>query len=104
MSPFKSSLAKTAKQLLGLRNTADLGLRGATQNQRTPPPSAAPFTANIVMMGGGGGGGSYQGGGGGGSRNASAADRCIGGAAGGYAKKLLDVSSISSATITVGAA
>ena len=67
MSPFKSSLAKTAKQLLGLRNTADLGLRGATQNQRTPPPSAAPFTANIVMMGGGGGGGSYQGGGGGGA-------------------------------------
>ena len=67
MSPFKSSLAKTAKQLLGLRNTADLGLRGATQNQRTSTPSAAPFTANIVMMGGGGGGGSYQGGGGGGA-------------------------------------
>ena len=51
MSPLKSSLAKTAKQLLGLRNTADLGLRGATQNKRTPPPLAAPFTANIVMMG-----------------------------------------------------
>jgi hypothetical protein len=67
MAPFKSSLAKTAKQLLGLRNTADLGLRGATQNQRTPPPLAAPFTANIVMMGGGGGGGGYQGGGGGGA-------------------------------------
>ena len=34
MAPFKSSLAKTAKQLLGLRNTADLGLRGATQRTR----------------------------------------------------------------------
>ncbi len=45
-----------------------------------------------------------QGGGGGGSRNASAADRCIGGAGGGYAKKFLDVSTISTATITVGAA
>ena len=45
-----------------------------------------------------------QGGGGGGSRNASSNDRCISGAAGGYAKKLLDVTSISSATITVGAA
>ena len=37
MAPIKSSLAKSAKQLLGLRNTADLGLRGATQTQRTPP-------------------------------------------------------------------
>lgn len=34
MSPIKSSLAKTAKQLLGLRNTADLGLRGATQKSK----------------------------------------------------------------------
>ncbi len=34
MAPLKSSLAKTAKQLLGLRNTADLGLRGATQSTR----------------------------------------------------------------------
>ena len=45
-----------------------------------------------------------QGGGGGGSRNASDYYRCISGAAGGYAKKFLDVSSISTATITVGAA
>jgi len=45
-----------------------------------------------------------QGAGGGGSRNASSPDRCISGAAGGYAKKFLDVSSISTATITVGAA
>ena len=31
MAPIKSSLARSAKQLLGLFNTADLGLRGATQ-------------------------------------------------------------------------
>ena len=43
MSPIKSSLAKTAKQLLGLRNTADLGLRGATQTTRVPPN---PFSAS----------------------------------------------------------
>ena len=34
MAPIKSSLAKSAKQLLGFFNTADLGLRGATQNTR----------------------------------------------------------------------
>lgn len=45
-----------------------------------------------------------QGAGGGGSQNASDNDRCISGAAGGYAKKFLDVSSISTSTITVGAA
>tara|TARA_Y100001963_G_scaffold133940_1_gene194049 strand:+ start:264 stop:962 length:699 start_codon:yes stop_codon:yes gene_type:complete len=45
-----------------------------------------------------------QGAGGGGSQNASNNDRCISGAAGGYAKKFLDVSSISTSTITVGAA
>ena len=44
-----------------------------------------------------------QGGGGGGSQNSSSNDRCISGAAGGYAKKFLDVSSISTSTITVGA-
>ena len=37
MAPIKSSLAKSAKQLLGFRNTADLGLRGATQITRVPP-------------------------------------------------------------------
>jgi hypothetical protein len=42
MAPIKSSLAKSAKQLLGLFNTADLGLRGATQNQKLGP---APFEA-----------------------------------------------------------
>ena len=45
-----------------------------------------------------------QGAGGGGSQNASINDRCISGAAGGYAKKFLDVSSISTSTIPVGAA
>jgi hypothetical protein len=42
MAPIKSSLAKSAKQLLGLFNTADLGLRGATQNQKLAP---LPFAA-----------------------------------------------------------
>ena len=44
-----------------------------------------------------------QGGGAGGGRNTSGS-ACIGGSGGGYAKKLLDVSSISTSTITVGAA
>ena len=39
MAPIKSSLAKSAKQLLGLFNTADLGLRGATQSTRRTAPS-----------------------------------------------------------------
>ena len=39
MAPFKSSLAKTAKQLLGFRNTADLGLRGAAQSTRYVDPT-----------------------------------------------------------------
>ena len=39
MTPFKSSLAKTAKQLLGFRNTADLGLRGAAQSTRYVDPT-----------------------------------------------------------------
>lgn len=43
-----------------------------------------------------------QGAGGGGSRSGSGGDYNISGGAGGYCKKLLDVSSISSATITVG--
>jgi hypothetical protein len=34
MAPIKSSLARSAKQLLGFFNTADLGLRGATQITR----------------------------------------------------------------------
>ena len=34
MAPLKSSLARSAKQLLGLRNTDDLGLRGAAQSTR----------------------------------------------------------------------
>ena len=38
MAPIKSSLAKSAKQLLGFFNTADLGLRGATQISRRVPP------------------------------------------------------------------
>ena len=45
-----------------------------------------------------------QGAGGGGSANAGNNERCIAGAAGGDAKQFLNVSSISTATITVGAA
>jgi len=45
-----------------------------------------------------------QGAGGGGSQNSSVNGRCISGGGGGYAKKFLDVSSISTSTITVGAA
>jgi hypothetical protein len=44
-----------------------------------------------------------QGGGAGGARDATGTDQ-IGGSAGGYAKKLLDVSSITTSTITIGAA
>ena len=43
MAPIKSSLAKSAKQLLGFFNTADLGLRGATQISRHIVP---PFSAS----------------------------------------------------------
>ena len=44
-----------------------------------------------------------QGGGAGGARDATGAEQ-IGGSAGGYARKFLDVSSISTSTITIGAA
>ena len=64
MAPIKSSLAKTAKQLLGFRNTADLGLRGATQSSRVPPPADIPF--RFAMFGGGGSGAGWVGAGGGG--------------------------------------
>lgn len=43
MAPIKSSLAKSAKQLLGLFNERDLSLRGATQSSRVAPPP--PFSA-----------------------------------------------------------
>ena len=69
MSPFKSSLAKTAKQLLGLRNTADLGLRGATQTSRRVAPLVLYDTLVVMVAGGGAGGGlanGADGGGGGG--------------------------------------
>ena len=63
MTPIKSSLAKTAKQLLGFRNTADLGLRGATQNSREIPVQT--FEVRYLVIGGGGAGGRGIGGGGG---------------------------------------
>ena len=43
MAPFKSSLAKSGKKLLGFFNQSDLSLRGATQISRRPPP---PFEAS----------------------------------------------------------
>ena len=49
MAPIKSSLAKTAKQLLGFRNTADLGLRGATQISRTPPPEKVTASGGDIV-------------------------------------------------------
>lgn len=64
MAPFKSSLAKTAKQLLSVRNTADLDLRGATQSAKTAPPVRADI--RFALFGGGGSGGGWVGGGGGG--------------------------------------
>ena len=66
MSPFKSSLAKTAKQLLGLRNTADLGLRGATQTSRREAPILTYDTLVVMVAGGGAGGGGANGADGGG--------------------------------------
>tara|TARA_A100001515_G_scaffold35696_1_gene27911 strand:+ start:196 stop:1233 length:1038 start_codon:yes stop_codon:yes gene_type:complete len=43
MAPFKSSLVRSGKKLLGFFNQSDLSLRGATQISRTPPP---PFEAS----------------------------------------------------------
>jgi len=44
MSPFKSSLARSAGKLFGVYKETDLSLRGATQSNRVPPPE--PFTAS----------------------------------------------------------
>ena len=52
MAPFKSSLAKTAKQLLGLRSTADLGLRGATQSTRRVDPAKTVATGGTKFTSG----------------------------------------------------
>jgi len=49
MSPIKSSLARTAKQLLGLRNSADLGLRGATQKARLPPSEKVTASGGDIV-------------------------------------------------------
>ena len=43
MAPFKSSLARSGKKLLGLFNQSDLTLRGATQLTKLVRP---PFTAS----------------------------------------------------------
>lgn len=63
MAPFKSSLAKTGKKLLGVFNQRDLSLRGATQSSRvTAPPQFYEFK---VWGAGGAGGSSGEAGGGG---------------------------------------
>ena len=40
MAPFKSSKGRSGKKLLGVFNQPDLSLRGATQSNRVPPPTA----------------------------------------------------------------
>ena len=54
---------QTAKQLLSVRNTADLDLRGAIK-VKTAPPARADI--RFALFGGGGSGGGWVGGGGGG--------------------------------------
>ena len=49
MSPFKSSLARSAKKLLGVYNQSDLSLRGATQKDKRKLPPATWATANIEV-------------------------------------------------------
>ena len=49
MAPIKSSLAKSAKQLLGLRNTDDLGLRGAAQKSRRATPKISATGGNSTF-------------------------------------------------------
>ena len=44
MAPIKSSLARSAKQLLGFFNTADLGLRGAIKIRK--------LNASVMFSGG----------------------------------------------------
>ena len=63
MAPFKSSLAKSGKKLIGFFNQSDLSLRGATQSIRKPPQEE--LTVSYLVIAGGGGGGAYVGGGGG---------------------------------------
>ena len=101
MSPIKSSLARSAKQLLGFFNTADLGLRGAAQSTRRVAPKISAsggnseFTYNgkrvhkftssgSLVIASGGGNIEYVvvAGGGGGGKGAN--NRGGGGGAGGY--------------------
>ena len=49
MAPIKSSLARSAKQLLGLFNTADLGLRGAAQISKVPPPEKVTASGGDIV-------------------------------------------------------
>ena len=54
MAPFKSSLAKSGKKLLGVSNQPDLSLRGATQTTRfTPSPITATGGTKNTSVGDG---------------------------------------------------
>lgn len=64
MAPFKSSLAKTGKKLLGVFNQTDLSLRGATQRSKVSDP---PQFYEFKVWGAGGAGGSSGEAGGGGA-------------------------------------
>ena len=68
MSPFKSSLARSAGKLFGVFRERDISLRGYAQESRLPPPTL--YDALILMVAGGGAGGGIangaDGGGGGG--------------------------------------
>ena len=64
MAPFKSSLAKTGKKLLGVFNQTDLSLRGATQRSKVAEP---PMFYEFKVWGAGGAGGDPTDAGGGGA-------------------------------------
>lgn len=122
MAPIKSSLARSAKQLLGFFNTADLGLRGATQNTKFKPgfsasggteiPSAVTgngykyhvFTSSSPFVVSGGGGNAeiliVAGGGGGGNVDDGVGG---GGGAGGIIHYTSYPLTVNTYSITVGA-
>jgi len=66
MSPFKSSLARSAGKLLGVFRERDISLRGYAQESRVIPPPTLYETLILMVAGGGAGGGSANGADGGG--------------------------------------
>ena len=55
MSPFKSSLSRSAGKLLGVFKERDLSLRGATQSSRLPPETVTISLTNSASNNTGGG-------------------------------------------------